>query len=53
MLFDSGGFSRPKALFANVFALNSSWFRRMKAEPCSSLVPDFVTTVTAAPAAIP
>ncbi len=42
--------ARPNALLANVLALSSSWLRRKKPEPWNSLVPDLVTTVTAAPA---
>ena len=53
MLLVSGDFARPEALFANVLALSSSWFRRRNAEPRSWFVPDFVITVTAAPAAMP
>ena len=53
MSFERGAFGRLNALFATVLALSSSWFRSKNAEPRSSFVPDFVTTVTAAPAAMP
>ncbi|PYQ21375.1 MAG: hypothetical protein DMF81_15670 [Acidobacteria bacterium] len=53
MLFEIGGLARPNASFANVLALNSSWFRKNQVEPWNWFVPDLVTTVTAAPAAMP
>ncbi len=37
----------------NLRAFNSSWFRKANAEPLNSLVPDFVTSVIAAPPAMP
>ena len=53
MLVERFGFARLLALLKNVLALSSSWVRKKNAEPCSSFVPDFVTTLTAAPAAMP
>ena len=40
-------------MLKRVFAFNSSWLRNQKAEPWSWLVPDLVTTVIAAPPAMP
>ena len=53
MLVDWLGFAMPLASFTNVLALNSSWLRKKKVEPWNWLVPDLVSTVTAAPPAMP
>ena len=53
MLLERFGLATPAALFWNVLALSSSWLRRKKPEPWSWFVPDFVSTVTAAPPAMP
>ena len=53
MLLERFGFASALALLAKVLALSSSCVRRKNAEPCRSFVPDLVTTVTAAPAAMP
>src|SRR5438876_11294075 len=53
MLVELGGRDRLFALLKKVLALNSSWVRKNHVEPWKWFVPDFVTTVTAAPAAMP
>ena len=53
MFFFRSGLGRPNALLNSEFALRFSVLPNQKAEPCSSLVPDLVTTDNAAPPAIP
>jgi hypothetical protein len=53
MFEDRSGLARPFALLLKVFALSPSELRSQNAEPWSWFVPDLVTTLTAAPAAMP
>ena len=53
MFFFRSGLGSPNALLKSEFAFSPSLLWKMKAEPCSSLVPDLVTTVVAAPPAMP
>ena len=53
MFFFRSGLGSPNALLNSEFAFSPSLLWNMKAEPCSWLVPDLVTTVLAAPPAMP
>ena len=53
MFFFRSGLGSPNALLKRVFAFRFSVLPNQKAEPRSWLVPDFVTSVVAAPPAIP